>query len=152
MKTRNNVQKTILIVIIILTGIAILNGSTSAQGFWKRVDDVDHNVLAMKTDLGSKTNSGLSHASNSFDFKNLIEVENESPLEVEEWMINDFGEEYETKIERTSERSKQLKETTVTKKQEEKVYSTSTFVYRNIDDPVLKFERWMFDPKHWSAK
>ena len=61
-----------------------------------------------------------------------LTVETESELELEGWMVNDelFNVENENS--------------------ENKIYSTSTFAFKNVDEPKLKVENWMTDSRLWS--
>ena len=117
------------------------------------------NPLAMKTvksaNLKSIENYNPGVASNSYDYMNLMEIEADSPLTVEEWMVKNFvngmnKQQTEVQMELKVQKSAPNEKIAVTKKPDNKIYSTSTFVYGNIEDPKLHFEAWMFDSRHWS--
>lgn len=153
MKSKNNVQKAILSAIVILTGIAVLNSNTNAQGFWSNRND---NPLAMKTSsnvvLKSKAVNNAALASSVYDLMELTKIEEEAPLKIEDWMVNDFISDKPSKENKNELSTEKRNEVPKSSTKVEKIYKTKTFVYKELEDPELKFEAWMFDNNHWKVK
>ena len=86
MKTKNNVQKTILRSVAVLTSFVLISLTVSAQDFWKKLlTHSSFNEIALAMVENTKPgNPGL--PADDFNF-NLPETEKESPLELEDWML-----------------------------------------------------------------
>jgi len=87
MKTKNNVQKTILRSVAVLTSFVLISLTVSAQDFWKKLlTHSSFNEIALAMVENTKSgNPGL--PADDFNF-NLPETEEESPLELEDWMYS----------------------------------------------------------------
>ena len=104
---------------------------------------------------------------NEDNFSNLfyIEAETESSLELEDWMIKEsnfdvnlFNFEVETEEELSLEGwmldenhfNVNQKSSSVAPKENNKIISTSTFIYREVnEESPLEIEVWMINPKTW---
>ena len=84
----------------------------------------------------------------NFGMEAAFIVENEAALEVEEWMVDEkwFETEKESEIENKQKTENQQETVKVS---DDKVYTTTSFVYRELQEPKLKFEAWMFDSNHF---
>jgi hypothetical protein len=86
----------------------------------------------------------------------LTIIEKEAPLTVENWMLDDFIKENENPVSKNKDGLSAKKGNpdveTVEVKKQTKIYSTKTFVYKELEDPELNFEAWMFDSSHWKVK
>lgn len=111
---------------------------------------------------------------NYFGTNSHLETEIEAPLNLEPWMIDARSFNMNTKFAEvteeilivepwmTDEKSFEVNERTKKEKSEKndshkvkkehKIFSTKDFVYRELEEPALKFEAWMFDSKHFRIK
>ena len=90
MKTKNNVQKTILNTFAVLTSVILLSFSVNAQSFWKTIlENNSFNEIAMVM-VDSKSESAFSGgSSNHSNFADFMVNESEESLELESWMTDD---------------------------------------------------------------
>jgi hypothetical protein len=90
MKTKNNVQKTILRSFAVVVSFVLISFTVSAQDFWKKLlTNSSFNEIAMAMAETSKkpetTNNPKVNASSSFIFNE----ETDKTLPMENWMTND---------------------------------------------------------------
>ena len=93
MKTKNNVQKTILRSAAVVFSFVLISITVSAQDFWKRLlENSSFNEIALAMVETSDEIGTTESTTESFNFI-LFENESEQTLEIEEWMHNDnyFG-------------------------------------------------------------
>ncbi len=90
---------------------------------------------------------------------NFAAPEAEEALELENWMvINDFGvekdsvENKKSKFKATNEEHATAESITVENQKGNYVVKAKNFTYRELKEPALKFEHWMFDSRHFSVK
>lgn len=182
MKTKNNVQKAVLKTIAVLTSLVLLSYNVSAQGFWKELLENTNASLAMvfnSSETEAESSEMLVIAENVYESESEMEtwmtnadyfaadasfeLESEASMELENWMISEnFGlsaiamnleADAELELENWMVEDNHFEtETVKTNKTEKIVYSTSSFVYSDLEEPELKFEAWMFDSNHFNVK
>jgi hypothetical protein len=93
MKTKNNVQKTILRSVAVIVSFILISFTVSAQDFWKKLlENSSFNEIALAMVETSKETTDAESTTADFNL-NLLENELEPTLEMEDWMSNDnfFG-------------------------------------------------------------
>ena len=93
MKTKNNVQKTILRFAAVVISFILISFTVSAQDFWKRLiagSSFNEIALAM-VDHSKKVSNNSNSESTLFDF--IMNQEKDSPMSIESWMVDEdfFG-------------------------------------------------------------
>ena len=158
MKTKNNVQKTILKLLAVVTSFVLLSITVNAQVFWKTVlenNSLNQIAIAM---LETKTSTNLADVTgkSSLNTSMLAEfaiVETENPLALEEWMTNSgnfdaklfsFETEQEAALELESWMFKDNFGKTV--KPDLKVLLEN---YEPEQDNDLQLEAWMINSNCW---
>ena len=141
MKTKNNVQKTILRSIAVVVSFVLISITVSAQDFWKKLlesSSFNEIALAMVEISGEKTDSEA--RSENFNYANVV-TESEPSLEMEDWMSDEsyFGV---TGLQITTETEGSLE-------MEDWMLDEEVFqVDENIELP-LEVESWMTSEKVW---
>ena len=93
MKTKNNVQKTILRSVAVIVSFVLISFTVSAQDFWKKLlENSSFNEIALAMVETSKETADSKSATSNFNSE-LLESEFEPALEMEDWMNNEniFG-------------------------------------------------------------
>jgi len=92
-------------------------------------------------------------------FNENVEAETEAPMELENWMTNEslfnattseFAIETEPKLELENWMVNDDVFNADANNSENKIYSSASFVYKNIEEPKLQVENWMLNSKTWS--
>ena len=141
MKTKNNVQKTILRSIAVVVSFVLISITVSAQDFWKKLlesSSFNEIALAMVEISSEKTDSEA--RSENFNYANVV-TESEPSLEMEDWMSDEsyFGV---TGLQITTETEGSLE-------MEDWMLDEEVFqVDENIELP-LEVESWMTSEKVW---
>ena len=136
MKTKNNVQKAVLKSLAVGISLVLISFSVSAQSFWKSIieNEIFNEIALAMVENKSKPQAksiGISEIIELKSFVAYFEIETEKTLELEEWMIN------ETLFDAQQNSF------------EKNIISKNTFIFREVEDPELKLEYWMFNPKYW---
>ena len=93
MKTKNNVQKTILRSIAVIVSFVLISFTVSAQDFWKKLlENSSFNEIALAMVETSKESTDSETTTANFNSA-LLESEIEPTLEMEDWMNDEnfFG-------------------------------------------------------------
>ena len=86
MKTKNNVQKTILRSIAVVVSFVLISITVSAQGFWKKLlENSSFNEIALAMVETSNKEANTEPAAGDF-YYSILENETEPNLELEDWM------------------------------------------------------------------
>jgi hypothetical protein len=91
MKTKNNVQKTILRSVAVLISFVLISFTVSAQEFWRKLltnSSFNEIALAM-VEISDKTKTA-GKATSEFRFDLFINEDYDATLELEKWMTNDY--------------------------------------------------------------
>ena len=140
MKTKNNVQKTILRFAAVVISLVLISFTVSAQEFWKKlIAGSSFNAIALAMVDHSKEvsfNSGLTNTFNNFSF---VE-ETEKTLKLETWMLNDIYS-GETLLPDINEPEGQLE-------MEPWMVNEKLFEVKNAGQ-ALKLEEWMISSSVW---
>jgi hypothetical protein len=89
MKTKNNVQKTILRSVAVIVSFVLISFTVSAQDFWKKLlENSSFNEIALAMVETSKETADSKSATSNFNSE-LLEAEFEPALEMEDWMNNE---------------------------------------------------------------
>ncbi len=140
MKTKNNVQKTILRFAAVVISFILISFTVSAQDFWKRLiagSSFNEIALAM-VDHSKKVNYTSDTAHASFDF--VLNQEKDAPLVLEPWMTDEnvFGE-TTTMITNETDASLMLEPWMLNEK-----------LFRGQEaEESLKIEDWMVSDRIW---
>jgi hypothetical protein len=96
-------------------------------------------ALATKTgDNWFKSNVKTKSFINTNTFAAYLTEETEEPLQVEDWMLDE------------NHFNVNQKSSSVAPKENNKIISTSTFIYREVnEESALEIEDWMINPKTW---
>ncbi len=141
MKTKNNVQKTILRSVAVVVSFVLISLTVSGQDFWKKLlvnSSLNEIALAMvETPKATETSENISEA---FNFS-LIETENDPTLVMESWMNDDsyfgvagfeFLQEYDSELEI-----------------EEWMLNGNLFQAEENGENMLELESWMTSEEVW---
>ena len=93
MKTKNNVQKTILRSVAVIVSFVLISFTVSAQDFWKKLlENSSFNEIALAMVETSKESTDSETTTANFNSA-LLESEIEPTLEMEDWMNDEnfFG-------------------------------------------------------------
>lgn len=152
MKTKNNIQKTVLKSVAAATGLAILSLTVHAQGVLKSflendgtghiamvIENATHNSFAANTYSGSFINAET--------FAAYLEAENELPLNVEDWMIEVTNFEMWAEIEAETEYPLEI-ENWMTN--ENTFNGFAPYLEAETESP-LQVEEWMTDDRNFGS-
>ena len=117
------------------------------------------NMMETETDNILELESWMTDAS-FFAANSYLETETENALQLEDWMTSDnFGLVSDSlqanrahKAEKAEGKNELAENVSVETKEGKTVVKATNFTYRAVEEPVLKFERWMFDSKHFKAE
>ena len=141
MKTKNNVQKTILRSVAVVVSFVLISLTVSGQDFWKKLlvnSSLNEIALAMvETPKATETSE---NESETFNFM-LLETENDPTLKLENWMLdeNNFAS---TVFEFTLESDNELEI-------EEWMLNGDLFQVNEEVETSLELEAWMTSDKTW---
>ena len=141
MKTKNNVQKTILRSLAVVLSFVLISFTVNAQDFWKKLlENSSFNEIALA--MVEKTNdSSLSDSESDAFLLLLLEDEFEPVLEIESWMNDDhyFGVE---SFEISAEIDNELE-------LENWMLNDNLFQVEVNEEKPLELEAWMTTEKVW---
>jgi hypothetical protein len=135
MKTKNNVQKTILKSVAVLLSLVLVSFTVGATGSWKE--------LLADNSFGEIAKVMIEHSSEtgSYNTANFLFEESESPLELEEWMTgNEYFTTFSIQFENASEKALEI---------EGWMIDNSTFDFNTTQEDPLQIEPWMLDNNFW---
>jgi hypothetical protein len=142
MKTKNNVQKTILRSVAVLTSFVLISLTVSAQDFWKKLlTHSSFNEIALAMVENTKT-SKTELPADDFNF-NLLEAEAESPLELEDWMFPERDSQANT-FQFTVEPENEMQ-------LEEWMVNDDLFEPELTEESPLELEDWMTSESTWKV-
>jgi hypothetical protein len=122
MKTKNNVQKTILRSVAVVVSFVLISLTVSGQDFWKKLlanSSFNEIALAMvETPKGTETSDLTSE---NFNFSS-VEITNDPTLELENWMLDESN------------------------------FGTTVFEFAQESDNELKVEKWMLNDELFQVK
>jgi len=136
MKTKNNVQKTLLRWAAVFVSFVLISFTVSAQDFWKRIlenSSFGNIAIAMVDTKNVPTeNSNLAFA---------IENDQESNMELESWMTSEstFGV---RSINLSFETESELMP-------ESWMFNEELFLPETMNEPALQLEDWMVSKTVW---
>ena len=141
MKTKNNVQKTILRSVAVVVSFVLISLTVSGQDFWKKLlvnSSLNEIALAMvETPKATETSENVSE---TFNFS-ILETENDPTSVMENWMIDDnyfgvtgfeFVQEYDNELEI-----------------EEWMLNEDLFQAKENGENMLELESWMTSEEVW---
>ena len=156
MKTKNNVLKTILKLLVVLSCLIFGNKSAYSQRLWGpmwSISNTDNITVAL---LKTKTSSENSEVKSSYHPSIIAEysvIEEESPLELEEWMINDYVFEAETNYSERDRKSFHEMESWIRRENFDKEIDAKQEKIKDFylpeKEPELELEPWMIDSDLW---
>ncbi|MCY1720338.1 hypothetical protein OU798_08295 [Prolixibacteraceae bacterium Z1-6] len=167
MKTKNNVQQTILKSMAVIFSVVILSTTVNAQDFWKSVYENNgfKDIAIAMNETKAKPATVSSHA----DLTSYYAEENEETLEIENWMMNEdsFGTFISFEVESESPMVLEnwmtnesyfnyatemfLEETESELEIEDWMLNENLFNATGEDEQPLKLESWMISDKVWNV-
>jgi len=141
MKTKNNVQKTILRSVAVVFSFVLVSLTVSGQDFWKKLlANSSFSEIALAMVETPKVTETSDLKSENFNFS-LLEIETDPTLELENWMLdeNSFGSKV---FEFTQERDSELEI-------EEWMLNDNLFQVEEEFETSLDLEVWMTSEKVW---
>ncbi len=137
MKTKNNVQKTLLRWAAVFVSFILISFTVSAQDFWKRILE---NSSFGNIALAMVDTKDVPAESNYMAF--TVESEQESNLELETWMINtnSFGVAI---FDCSDEKELELVPETW-------MFNQNVFLPETVYEPALQLENWMVSETVWN--
>jgi hypothetical protein len=140
MKTKNNVQKTILRFAAVVISFVLISFTVSAQDFWKKlIAGSSFNAIALAmVDHSNEGSHSAELTSSTYDFSYVPEVDESLPLE--SWMLNDMyhGDAIPTVVNET-EKALEIEPWMLN----EKLFDGSS------SEEELKLEDWMMSNTVW---
>ena len=143
MKTKNNVQKTILRSIAVVVSFVLISLTVSGQDFWKKLlenSSINEIALAM-VETPKATENPVNTTDNFFFY--FLENDNDPTLNLESWMVDDnlFGG---SGFEFIQERDSDLEV-------EEWMLDESLFQTDESSESILELEDWMTSEEIWDV-
>lgn len=141
MKTKNNVQKTVLRTGAVIISFVLISLTVTAQEFWKAVlTKSSFNQIALAMVETSKKSSNQAAASDSSLNTEMYLTDYESKLSVENWM-KDESNFSEAEIQTTAKDENLVVE--------DWMLDESIFAAADETESPLKVESWMKDSRTW---
>jgi hypothetical protein len=140
MKTKNNVQKTVLRTAAVIVSFVLISFTVAAQDFWKTIltnSSFNQIALAM-AETSKKPNVPAPSSENKPVYNNY---EYEDKLVVEDWMTS--NEYFKPAIIQQAEQESDLKV-------EEWMLNENLFVIADETESPLTLENWMTSSKVWN--
>ena len=142
MKTKNNVQKTVLRTAAVIVSFVLISFTVAAQDFWKTVlTNSSFNQIALAMAETPKKSEATTPASKNtranYSFENAYDEE----LVVEDWMTDNkyFSPIFELQVEEESDL-----------KVEDWMMNANLFVDADETDSPLVLENWMTSSEVWN--
>ncbi len=145
MKTKNNIQKTVLHTVAAATGLAILSLTVNAQVTFKSLFETEGiNHFAMVTENANNSFVSNNHSrsfTNAETFAAYLVNETEQPLEIEEWMTNENAfDGFSASLETETESEMVVEEWMMN----DNSFTASFKIETETENP-LQLENWMTD-------
>ena len=136
MKTKNNVQKTLLRWAAVFVSLVLISFTVSAQDFWKRI--LENSSFGNIAIAMVETNEIPTENHTAFF---AIENESEANMEMENWMVNEtaFGV---SSFNLSAEQESELAPETW-------MFSEDVFLPETNNEPALQLEDWMVSENVW---
>jgi len=152
MKTKNNIQKTVLKSVAVVTGLVILSFTVNAQGFMNlNFENNGTNHIAMLMD-NSENSLTKTNNVNSLTivkaFENYLVEETEKTMPLEDWMINESSIAATFSIETETENPLEVEDWM----KEESSFNSFSAMLEAETESELVLESWMFDEKIFNNK
>ena len=142
MKTKNNVQKTVLRTAAVIVSFVLISFTVAAQDFWKTVlTNSSFNQIALAMAETPKKSEAPTPASKNTTANYYLENAYDEELVVEDWMTDNkyFSPIFELQVEEESDL-----------KVEDWMMNTSLFVDADATDSPLVLEKWMTSSEVWN--
>ncbi|MEZ5105458.1 MAG: hypothetical protein R2757_13250 [Draconibacterium sp.] len=144
MKTKNNVQKTILRSGAVVVSLVLISLTVSAQDFWRKLlVNSSINEIALAMSETSKKDEIPATSKSDFSAVYFLQEEIEVPLHIEEWMTDkdNFSDEaFKLEVER--EGKLEL---------ENWMLNEDSFGNSQEGEPELEIENWMVSERVWNS-
>lgn len=141
MKTKNNVQKTILRSAAVVVSFVLISLTVSAQDFWKRlIENSSFNDIAMAMVAAPSETKLISAPGKNLE-ATYFENELESELELESWMTDYTRFNVEFRYEEEIETEFNI---------EDWMMDANVFQSEKELESSLELEAWMMSEKVWS--
>jgi len=141
MKTKNNVQKTILRSVAVVVSFVLISLTVSGQDFWKKLlANSSFNEIALAMVETPKVTETSDLTSENFNFS-LLETENDPTLELENWMLD--TKKFSSVVFQISQERDNALEI------EEWMLNDGLFQVKEEGENSLELETWMTSEKVW---
>ena len=142
MKTKNNVQKTVLRTGAVVVSFVLISFTVAAQDFWKTVlTNSSFNQIALAMAETSKKSDVPASESNTNNGYYIYENDYDDKLNVEDWMTNDYYFRPTSFLQVEKENDLQV---------EDWMLDENLFTVANETESPLVLESWMTSSKVWN--
>lgn len=139
MKTKNNVQKTVLRTGAVVVSFVLISFTVAAQGFWKTLlTNSSFNQIALAMVETTKKSDVKANETKASTTNYIYENENDNNLVVEDWMKNNAY--FKPVV---------LQEVETDLQVEDWMKNEKLFAVANETESPLTLENWMTDSKVW---
>jgi len=145
MKTKNNVQQTILKSMAVVFSVALISLTVNAQDFWKSIyENNGFKDIAMAM---VEVNTETTLESTDADLSSYYAEENEESLEIENWMINENNFGTFISFEVASESALELEDWMTN----DSYFDKTSEMFIEETESELEIEDWMLDENLFNA-
>lgn len=144
MKTKNNIQQTILKSLAVVVSLVIISFTVTAQDYWKSLlksFDFNEMELAMVDDISIDNRE----ETNAYYFESLLIKETEEALELERWMIDESNFITLFSIDEESESPLNIEDWMT----DEAFFTANSFYIEVETEETLNLENWMTDANYF---
>ena len=142
MKTKNNVQKTVLRSAAVVVSFVLISLTVTAQDFWKTIlANSSFNEIAMAMAENSKKSNAQAPVSETISANDIYENEYDGRLVIEDWMTGNYY--FKPAVLQPVEKE-------ITLQVEDWMLDESLFSGAEETDEQLKVEAWMINDAVWN--
>jgi hypothetical protein len=142
MKTKNNVQKTVLRSAAVVASFVLISFTVAAQDFWKTVlTNSSFNQIALAMVETSKKPEAPASTSNTNHSNYIYANDYDSKLNIENWMTSNENFRPASSLKVENENDLQV---------EDWMFNENLFVVEDETESPLKLENWMTGNEIWS--
>lgn len=144
MKTKNNVHKSILKSLAVLTSLVIISLTVNAQDLWKSILE-KYNFNDIELAMVDNNSKALLEETNTNGFDFLIIPEIEESLKLEKWMADESYFTASFSMEKENENPLELEDWMTNKA----MFNASSIYFEVETEKALELENWMKDSRNF---
>lgn len=142
MKTKNNVQKTILRSVAVITSFVLISFTVSGQDFWKALlTNRSFNEIALAMSDNNKKPANQAKTNSAIPVEYILETAHEPALPLEYWMTSESRFEFDSNSESGKAAGFDVKDWVKTAPQ---------LALQKTSDEKLQVEDWMISDEIWN--